>query len=145
MTTVMTEAMKEAGVAPLTKCRIWMYLKDHPNKTARDIVLALKLNESSVYTMLSDMNTRGMIESKKDNLPARNRGPGLPYRVVWKAIGDKYELQPKVKKEKHPLKTLSLVPEVAEKKTVGKKAMRLEDLSVVEAKQLYDQLKEIFG
>jgi len=136
--TVMTEAMKKAGVfIPLNK-RVWIYLKDHPIKSIKDISLALKCEESKVRRALADLESRNMVYHTKEVSIHRKDMRGRKSINLYRSIGDEYKLLP-VRKIEKPIAPKPIQVEVKPKK------FTIDDLSVVEAKQLYEQLKEIFG
>lgn len=70
--TVMTEALREAGIYMPQNKRIWMWVKDRPNYTASEIGAALKIAGAAVAGYLRDMEKRKMVKS----VPASRRLPG---------------------------------------------------------------------
>ena len=149
-----TEAMKKAGIGvPLNK-RIWLWLKDHPDKTSKEIAAALNVSRNNVSPTLSDMDKRGMVSYKKQYLSYNAGKPGRTYINVYRALGDEFEVLPKPKKPKvqavKPASEPKSLPAPAEKPMVersltSRRKISLDEMSVVEAKELYDQLKKIFG
>lgn len=101
----MTNAIKEAGIPiPPANKRIWLWVKDHPEKCSADIAKALGMKPSNVSALLGDMFKRDMLKIIK--LPRRvNTGYGatemmvMHYSVHPKMRGE-YELLPLPKKPK---------------------------------------------
>lgn len=136
--TIMTDALKKAGVSVPNIKRVWTWLNDHPEKTAKDVMKALSLAENTTYAVLSDLLGRGMITAKKEQLSYSKGVPGPKFINIYRAVGSVYELRPKMKNK--------LVEKPAEVKIVAPlRKVSIDELSVVEAKALYEQLKEIFG
>lgn len=145
--TDMTQALQKAGLTVPHNKRIWMWLKDHPGKTAKEISLALKLSPAIVYTLLADMEKRRMIQSGKENLC--NTGTKFCRKTVkiFTAVGREFELLPVPKRKPRVINTP--IPEPVVKLPIlpspTRSKISLEDLSLMEAKDLYEQLKKIFG
>lgn len=143
--TTMTEALKKVGVTVSHNKRIWLWLKDHPGKTAKEIAAALNIPITVVYTVTGDMQKRKMLEVSKLTL-SYNRGKLGPKEInTYTAVGREFELLP-MPKRKEPVtqtKSVDLVPfkPVPEKP----KKLDVQQMSVAEAKELYDQLRNIFG
>ena len=58
-----TQEFQKLGITVTVKKRIWMWLKDHPNKSAREIYKALNISEGVTYTSLNDLESRKMVKS----------------------------------------------------------------------------------
>ena len=143
--TTMTEALKKVGVTVPHNKRIWLWLKDHPGKTAKEISAALNIPMTIVYTVAGDMHKRKMLKIEKQVL-SYNRGKfGPPEVNIYTALGKEFELLPMPKRKK-PV-TYVKRPEPFPVKPIPEKPKKfnVEDMSVSEARELYDQLKKIFG
>lgn len=69
----MTIALTQAGVKlPTGRQRIWNWLKDHPHKTARDVLVALKLPAGTVSGALSKLESGGFVVANHE--PVRPGG-----------------------------------------------------------------------
>lgn len=145
----MTAAIKSAGLAVPINKRVWLWLKDHPNKTAGEIACALGIaREANVPGTLNDLASRGMVVStivpRAHNV---RRGPALV--KAYSTRGAEFELLPRRKKTptapaKHFADTPVPKPAPEPEKVVGKFAINVENMTLRDAKALYMQLKEIF-
>jgi hypothetical protein len=63
----MTDALRVAGMTlpPLNK-RVWLWLKDHPEKTYKDVANALSISLSAASGALHDLHDRLMVVVFKD-------------------------------------------------------------------------------
>jgi predicted transcriptional regulator len=132
--TKIAEQLKKSGLAVSVNKRVWMYLKDHPDKSAKDIALALNVHQAQVYVAVNFMSSRKMLTSY---IELEKRGVGRRSIKVYRAAGDRYELLPLIQKNQE---VTVIVPEPAKQIEVN-----IDTLTVKEAKALYDKLKEIFG
>jgi hypothetical protein len=145
--TNMQLALKKAGASvPLTK-RVWLWLKDHPGKTAAEIAVALgEARAGHVSNALFGLKSRGMVSAENAQARSRyNRGV-----CVYTALGKEYELLPVRNFSAPPAKHFANtpVPEAAKlpaEKPVGEFAINVENMTLADARVLYAQLKEIFG
>lgn len=131
-----TAALKNAGVAvpPLSK-RIWLWLKDHPNKTSREICTALNASHSQVATLTNQMYKRGML--------SKGSADGV---LNWKTCIPEYERLP-LRKEGAPIAkatSLTLPPPVAPSMQT-RYNFDIEKLTLEDARAIYTQLKKLFG
>lgn len=133
--TNMTEQLKKSGLAVPANKRVWMYLKDHPNKSAREIALALNIHPAQSYTALNDLASRKMVTN---HIELEKRGVGRRSIKVYQAVGDRFELKPIRSSVKPEESSVVIQP-------VKKAEIDVDALTVKEAKVLYDKLKEIFG
>ena len=148
----LTMAMKQAGVAlPPQNKRIWLWLKDHPSKTTKELSSALNMPLGIVSTLVSDMYKRGMVSVVRVPTTTRHGSVGR-----YSTIGREFELLPKVKvKAKPALAPVPVSQPVVEKqepvKVIPKDepaptaAHILETMSVKQAYELYVSLHEMFG
>jgi hypothetical protein len=151
MTTMNLAIKNTLSVPPLNK-RIWLWLKDHPNKTAREIELAIgETRPGHVSNSVSDLYTRGMVSARAVNNSvypnARKTNRGRSFVNVYAALGSEFELLPRPKTPskviaKHTANTP--VPSEPEK-PVAKFAINIENMTLSEARALYLKLKEFFG
>ena len=145
-----TEAMKKVGISIPQIKRVWVWLKDHPEKTSKEIGLAIGLDPSIVSALLHNLKSRGMVTSRKEyNISSSfSKSPGRNYITVYRTVGAEYELLP-VKKTPRPAAIKAEVLKVSAAtptpNPVVKKKFSIDDLSVYEAKELYEQLKTIFA
>ena len=66
--TAMQAALQESGLElPTLRKRCWLWLKDHPGKTAKDVATALNAKLITVYQALLNLEKRGMVESKVEH------------------------------------------------------------------------------
>ena len=145
--TAMTEAIKSAGLAVPVNKRVWLWLKDHPNKTAGEISCALGVpREGNIPGVLNDLLSRGMVVSTMvPRAPNVLRGPA--FVKSYSTRGARFELLPRRKipltsPAKHFADTPTPAPEP--EKVVGKFAINVENMTLRDAKALYLQLKAIF-
>lgn len=138
-----TEAMKKAGISVPLNRRIWLWLKDHPGKTSKEIALGLNSKLGNVSPTLTNLYRRGMVTMTKETLTHRSNAKGRKVISTYRAVGDKFELLPvkKTVKVNGPKITVA----TPKPKPVIKKKFSIDDLSVYEAKELYEQLKTIFA
>ena len=134
-----TAALKNAGVAvpPLSK-RIWLWLKDHPNKTSREICTALNAPHSQVATLTNQMLKRGMLE--------KTNGGGHENPLRWKTCIPEYERLP-IRKASAPIAKatyVTLPPPVAPSMN-SRYNFDIEKLTLEDARVIYAQLKKLFG
>lgn len=150
-------ALKEAGIKlPPLKKRIWLWLKDHPGKSAREVALALNVpREIDVYGDLTDMFKRGMVNVVIDKRHTK-KGIGL-VRTYTVVDVSKYELKPL---GRPGTKTEIPVPTALPEITAQQLSRQLEEftrqvqaprpridvdlLTVAEARDLYNRLREFF-
>lgn len=137
-------ALKNAGVkVPPLKKRIWLWLKDHPAKSYREISIALNELHTSVSSTLTEMSSRGMLSYSKAESEGKKGHNITRYSIVSK----EYELLPMPIKNS-PCKTHTTKVEVdapiirIEPKPVSK--IDIEQLTVSEARALYRKLQEFF-
>lgn len=103
MSTVMEQALKQAGISTTTKMeRIWRVIKDHPGITAKRIASMMNIDSSTVSANCCILVARGMISVKY--VPTHMKvGRGVGTRNISTFYTDmrEYELlpMPKVKEE----------------------------------------------
>ena len=93
----MTQAMSTAGIKmpPLNK-RVWLWIKDHPEKTYTDIASALNVAPSTVASALTDLTARGMLTIYQDRSRKAGIG-GMQYMVRRYSVKYKeFELLPRL-------------------------------------------------
>lgn len=120
--------------------QIWRYVKDHPGCTYVDIIKALGHSQSDVSTRLTQMYNAGKL--------TRNTSGD---RYAWFTVSDKYERkEPKPYKKRKPKSVAKAVkpavpaaaPKLPTKYDVND---LLSTMSIIEARAMYDRLKELFG
>lgn len=150
--TTMLLALKNAQLAvPLNK-RIWLWLKDHPDKTCPELEKALGESRSGhVSNALHDLICRGMISKRgvaPRSHPTRRRGRQLIN--AYSALGAEFDLLPKRRTDlpeviaKHAASTPVPHAPPAPEKPVGKFAIDIENMTLSEAHALYLKLQEFF-
>jgi hypothetical protein len=145
----MTSAIKSAGFAVPANKRVWLWLKDHPGKTAGEIRRALGTGgNTNIPGILNDMGSRGMVSVSL--IPrAKNVRMGRLMVNSYVALGAEFELLPRRKKgapvviAKHTASTPPPAPEA--EKPVAKFAINIENTTLHDARALYTQLAEFFG
>jgi len=150
--TTMNLAIKNTLLLPPLNKRIWLWLKDHPNKTAREVASALgELRSGHVSNAMHDLLVRDMVSVSIVNASVYSRSlkpkPGSKFVGVYAALGREFELLPKRKTQstvvaKHVANTP--VPPEPEK-PVAKFAINIENMTLSEARALYFKLQEFFG
>lgn len=153
--TAMEEAMKKVMKVPPRTERIFNYVKDHPDVTAETVRKALKMEASSVSSILSQLESRKMLSSvsKALRVNSSNGKSMLRHVAHYTAIIKEYELLPKPKKvaavaaevQKKPRIELTIVP-------VEKKSSNLppsidefiERLTIGDARRLHQKLDAMF-
>ena len=119
--------------------QIWEHIYKHPNSTYRDVCKALNQSQSDVSTRLTQMYNAGKV--------TRHRTDGI---YLWSTTSDSYERKApkpyKKRKAKLVAKVAKPVP-AAPPKSLTKYDVNdlLSTMSIVEARALYDRLKELFG
>ena len=139
-----TEALKNAGIKIPTTKRVWTWLKDHPSKTAKEVASGLNIKENIAYATLHNLLTRGMISAHKEYIYTSSKVVGKSYVNVYVAEGKSYELLPVKKSKPSQVKPLSQ-PSFNKPVVETKSKIVVDNLSVLEARELYEQLKKIFG
>lgn len=137
--TVVEQALKKAGVkTPPQGQRVWMYLHDHPHvlgRTSMEISKALGIKNNSVSSVISDMCDRGMVTSH--SVP-RKTGSTVKH---YKAVGDTYERLPRLKR---PPETAKWSPATPATLTPVTRIPSIEDMTIREAREMYQELKRFF-
>jgi len=99
----MTSALAAAGVKlPSQMERVWRMLKDNPNRTAKAVAAQTGIPLTSVSSICSKMELRGMMRHTERQEVSRGKN-GLSYgRTVYyfTPIGDEFELLPMPPKPK---------------------------------------------
>lgn len=144
----LTAAFKDAGYKlPPLKKRVWLWLKDHPGKTPSDVChvfAASGCDPQAVRTQIWELHARGMIKVR-EAFDARLKG----YVRELECLGEEYELLPrerKLRSERKAAAQASAPPPVVEQpKTREWKAEQvINALTPAQAREVYNQLKEIF-
>lgn len=178
MSTVMEQALKQAGVAtPSQMERVWRVIKDHPGITSKRIAGLINLNTSMVASYCSVLLARNMISVKY--IPTHTkvgRGVGTRNISTFSTNLRSYELLPMPKAKEavaeqvrpgkglnssvtivhpdreqiiqqlmQPLKKEVAIAQVSEAPEATTAKIDVNKLTVMEARQLYEQLKAIFG
>jgi hypothetical protein len=102
-----TAALRTAGIQipPLNK-RVWLWLKDHPNKSAKEVANAIGVGVTSVASACSNMSGRGMlIEGQVPSRAPRGSRTVAAYTVKYRD----FELLHAPPKNR-PIRVLALAP-----------------------------------
>lgn len=153
--TTMEVAMKKVMKVPPRTERIFNYVKDHPEVTAETVRKALKMEASSVSSLLCQLEQRKMLSSTDKSMRVNSSNGRSMVRNVahYTSTISEYELLPKPKK-------LTVVPQVPKKDnpvtvlSVEKKAPAvsmppsidefIERLTIGEARRLHQKLDAMF-
>lgn len=127
--------------------RVWLWIKDHPKTTPTVVAKALGTSREMVQVSLTNMFNRGMVVKVQSDLKHARRGEKL-----WSCIPSlkQYELLPKLdasliipKKDEYVHKAITLTSaDISHLKATN---IKVEELTIVEARQLYDKLKPYFS
>lgn len=149
MTIAMQEAVAKAGTPlrmPSQLQIVWTWLKDHPDRTAKEIATAVHLPVARANFLLWDLfQQRGMASRKWSS----RHGKG---KWEYAALGSTYELLPK-KRATPEGKAISAAAaaERAESSAPAPKSARavqvfdIESYTLGELRSIYAQLKQLFG
>jgi DNA-binding transcriptional MocR family regulator len=146
--TAMKLALQESGLElPSLRKRCWLWLKDHPGKTAKDVATALNVKLLTVYQALFNLEKRGMVESKTEHRADYRRG-AKTYTVLG---GPDYESPPLPKKprpapvaEFHSPEFKSQLEKFEKQLAAPRPKVDIELLTLAEARDLYNRLREFF-
>jgi hypothetical protein len=135
-----TYALKAAGVATPTQSElIWRRVKEQPGMTAKGIGMSLtSIKKSSISTLLSAMEKRGMVYTKRDAGRARKYYTDMTAYELLPLPKPLPKVTPPAKIEVEYCQSSPLV-------VTPPKAFNLDDLTVREARALYEQLHKMFG
>jgi predicted ArsR family transcriptional regulator len=87
-------ALTKAGVqVPTQKQRIWQYLNDCGDRTARALAHELNIPEPSLQAALTDLQHRGMVE-KREHVSHK----GVREHNTYSSVGKQFEMLPLRKK-----------------------------------------------
>lgn len=151
MNTQLQQALSAAGLAIPLNRRVWTWLKDHPEKSSRDIGVALNVTPGDTSAVLANMYHRGMVS--RYERPTRNR-VGSKTEYCYSALGKTFELLPLPKTPKPsttpPMVPMITVPPATPGYTVPVEMLNapkinIDNMKLSEARALYDQLKQVFG
>lgn len=155
MTTVMETALKAAGV-PLRSIpeRIWYYVKDHPGSTCHDIQAVLHLPFDRVATVCGTLVKRKMFYVKKETRRVHGTRGGVRMVNLYTAPPTMgvYTVLPMPSSKpaaspapaKLPAPPLQVVPPTLASPE-QKSKFDLDNMTVGEAKLLYERLHRMFG
>jgi len=131
-------ALKTAGVKlPTLKKRIWLWLKDHPDKTYREIAHALNVRKTDCATQLGVMENRGMLSRVKGTLRHSSAS-------AWSVVFDEYELLPPRARALNPLDRPISTQLIRPQPVVAPGKIDVSSLKLSEARALYVELKKYF-
>ena len=161
MTTAVVQAFEKAGVQVTMKRRLWAWLLDNPNRSAKEIAGAMGSNVDSVGVELRGMVARGMLEASTDprTVVGRHGRRGTRNIIVYSvppSMRQQYELLPVQKKgapvARKTAKTVTtMVPPphlgalpALDNRPVFSPSTFVQDLTMREAKMVYDYLVRVF-
>lgn len=122
---------------------IWQYIYKNPKSSYREVMKALNYGQSDVSTRLTQMYHAGRFTRERND-------DGL---YAWSTATDSYDRKiskPYKKRKTKPVAKVSNVSKpvpAAQPKSITKYDVNdlLSTMSIVEARALYDRLKELFG
>lgn len=133
-------ALKTAGVKlPPLKKRIWLWLKDHPKKTYREIATALNVRETDCATQLGIMHNRGMLSKVRGAYIDSSASINL-----WSIVYDEYELLPPRTRALNPLDRPISTQLIHPQPLPTPRNIDVTSLKLSEARALYVELKKYF-
>lgn len=147
-------AMQTAGVPmpPLIK-RVWLWINDHPGKTAKDIALALGEPTQRVASRLSELKSRQMVSFTYD--ASRRHGKGVKHVMRYSATQKQFDLLPMPRKPKPAPKPVLVtpgpvtnmdIPDVKPHPVVFiPHTVDIDGMTVRDARELYGKLHKMFG
>lgn len=149
----MTAALKEAGTPlPSLKFRIWNWLKDHPEKTADDVRVALGINYA-LQSFMVQMERAGILKVYSDLTRHTNAMTGARMKIKRYSVNNKEAYEPpprKTNKKRNEIlkpvsstKELFLVAAPAPTDTFNPELF-VQKLTLRQSKVLYTYLHEIF-
>lgn len=141
---IIKTALKEAGIKVPIKRRIWNWLRDHPNKTAREISTALNEKITHVRTELRDMTMRGMVKHRPV-LHKPYRGVGRKTVYEYMVTTAEFEILPYAAYNAPSTSTVDVVKSDEPVKPLVGGQLDVQSLPLAEARRIYEELKEIFG
>lgn len=140
---IIKDALNTAGIKLPIKRRVWNWLRDHPNKTAREVATALNEKINIVQTELRDMSMRKMVKGSI-TLHKPYRGTGRKSVYEYTVTTNEYELLPYATLNAPSQSTVNVVKYERPAEPVNGE-IDVDSLSIAEARRIYDRLKEIFG
>jgi hypothetical protein len=138
--------------------RIWRFIAANPNCTAKDITAVVK-DDKGVATRINQLRSRGFVVTNYAEFPHRH-SVGKPYQSTTKEERTARMMEARAVWEKNMLERRDTKPKKKMGRPVGSTKTRaveaapvarptrvvdLNNLSIVEARKLYDELKQIFG
>lgn len=158
----MTQALAEAGVPlPTANERIWRYFKDHPKSTAVACASRLGMAAANVSGPTSDMAKRGLLKAEPVQMRIRSKGTSFAMRPIlhYSAVGEKYapedfpmprRASKKGKDRRDPVLTVVAPTPVVAEVVVPvppptPQFKSIDDMTVREARAVYEQLKTLFA
>lgn len=112
-------AMQHAGIQlPPNNKRVWLWLKDHPGKTAAEVAAAIGITKTRAAGTLYELDLRGMVTRKEDVTPKamQRTGRGMVYRYTCKY--STWELLPLPKKPAPSKATPMALPQAQSNPTI---------------------------
>lgn len=82
-------ALANAGITIPLNRRIWMWLKDHPGKTYKEVAIGVKCNANNASGQLTQMTQRAMVSVQVEPIRGSNRTVGR-----YSVVGTEFELLP---------------------------------------------------
>lgn len=155
MTQALTQAVAKTAAAngvpvkmPTRMNVVWLWLKDHPNRTSPEVAKAVHIQEQQVYALIWQMFQRKML--------ARQRGSRMG-KGVWEytAVGKEYELLPMPPKPNAAAEPPVATPDLTADETAAPDKMPdtppappkfdIEVYTLGELRTIYAELKALFG
>lgn len=139
MTTQIIEAFKKAGLKMTKAERIWLYLKDKPGRTVKQIEADLHMQ--AINAPIHYMREGGLLRVEQERF--NNRKTNVYYAKGAEFSSEGLYSKPKLKPAAASCTVVTSNPEAS--KGESKPIFNLETLTIGEARNLYSQLKKMFG
>lgn len=157
--TVMTDAMRAAGLTLPLNRRVWMWLKDHPKLAAADVAKVLTIDVAAATGALDDLRSRDMVmrDTEMRRFKAGGKAkhvttierPVYVYTINPKMKGV-WELWPKLAKKDKDRKPVADAPAPAALVKPAAPApawtpeTAVEKLTLTQCRELFNYLHKVF-
>lgn len=131
--------------------RIYRFVRDNPGSRSSVVAAGCPgIRADGVSTRLNQLSKRGLIK-KEGRYPALYTVTGAPYVVMTEEMRVSNMLNARSQRKhlgrskKKPAPEVQVAPVAAPTPAIQVTPVDLNNLSIVEARKLYDELKQIFG
>lgn len=124
---------------------IWRFIRDNPGSTASEVARSNIISDSgNVATRITQLVKRGIVRQDKTVHPAKNYTTTVGYKSI--SMEERIQRMNAARKDgtKKP-KKIKVVKRKVAPQVQASQGNILDTMSVVQARALYDQLKQIFG